>query len=320
MVSGFNWFCFSFSSLVSSSQAVPPSRISSYWRGCGLSGMFSFCCGAGLMDNWRNFLPSLLWPGPPTCPARACFRGVLEGDLIELGLARAFAAVGGWVSCRCQVKKTNVDHDPATQKKTRKPFAVVPCIHGITHKLKKIASRQDVQVVRSAPNIAYFMCRRVNQARGNVKNVCGTNHKTKYAPCNGEVICNIPLTCGRRYIGQTGRCINERTREHANNLKSSTTTGHPAAHCRECTCNGEPWDATETSSRGGCWRPWPWNGGGKIALVPHQFCCAAERGYSYEATALLIVGDTRRGHIVCDAETNKAEETEKQNQLKRFII
>lgn len=101
----------------------------------------------------------------------------------------------------------------------------------------------------SAPNIAYSMCRRANQARGNVKNVCGTNHRTKYAPSDVEVICNIPLTCGRRYIGETGQCINERTREHANNLKSSTT-GHLATHCRECTCNAESWDATETSSHG----------------------------------------------------------------------
>lgn len=40
---------------------------------------------------------------------------------------------------------------------------------------------------------------------------------------------------GKVYIGQTGRCINTRLREHALTLKS-TPSGHLAMHVRDCSC------------------------------------------------------------------------------------
>ena len=41
------------------------------------------------------------------------------------------------------------------------------------------------------------------------------------------------------YIGQTGRCVNDRAREHAANIRNLTGPGHLAAHCRACTCEAQ---------------------------------------------------------------------------------
>ena len=44
---------------------------------------------------------------------------------------------------------------------------------------------------------------------------------------------SIPLTCGKQYVGQTGRCVNDRLREHSNNVRQMNN-GHLALHCSTC--------------------------------------------------------------------------------------
>lgn len=60
-------------------------------------------------------------------------------------------------------------------------------------------------------------------------------HVNKYVECAVGVVYKIPLGCGKVYIGQTGRCLNERLREHALSLRS-TTGAHLHIHCRDCRC------------------------------------------------------------------------------------
>lgn len=50
------------------------------------------------------------------------------------------------------------------------------------------------------------------------------------------MVYNIPLSCGKRYVGQTGRCLNDRLREHDYSLRA-TVGGHLATHCKECACS-----------------------------------------------------------------------------------
>lgn len=54
--------------------------------------------------------------------------------------------------------------------------------------------------------------------------------------CAREVVYKVPLSCGACYIGQTGRCINDRIREHANNVKNGKD-GFLAQHCTSCKCS-----------------------------------------------------------------------------------
>ncbi|CAN8008485.1 unnamed protein product [Ixodes pacificus] len=136
-----------------------------------------------------------------------------------------------------QVRRKPRETAQPTKKKLPKPLVVLPYVHGVRHRLKKIAGRHGIQVVFSAPNKAYAMCRKVNsEADNNERNTCGTAHRTQYAPCESAVVYNIPLSCGKCYIGQTGRCVNDRTREHAASVRTIAAGGHLPAHCRECQC------------------------------------------------------------------------------------
>lgn len=112
---------------------------------------------------------------------------------------------------------------------------VIPYQHRISHNLKKVAGRFDVPVVFSAPRKLAHLCSKVAERRGG-GNQCTVNHRKKYVDCAIGVVYRIPLSCGRVYIGQTGRCINERAREHDWSL-SSTAGGHLPLHCGTCKCH-----------------------------------------------------------------------------------
>lgn len=105
---------------------------------------------------------------------------------------------------------------------------------GISQKLKNIAKKQDVPAVTSAPYNTYAMCRNFNDGNVQVK-ICDTTHQAKYAPCTTGVVFQISLSTGKYYIGQTGRCINDRIREHLASLKG-TSAGHLSARCKTCEC------------------------------------------------------------------------------------
>lgn len=53
--------------------------------------------------------------------------------------------------------------------------------------------------------------------------------------CVKDVIYSVPLSCSRVYIGQTGRCVNQRLREHKYNV-TKVISGHLAIHCQRCGC------------------------------------------------------------------------------------
>uniref|UniRef100_A0A6B0UT91 Putative tick transposon n=1 Tax=Ixodes ricinus TaxID=34613 RepID=A0A6B0UT91_IXORI len=46
------------------------------------------------------------------------------------------------------------------------------------------------------------------------------------------------MSYGKSHVGQTGRCINERAREHAWSVKQSPS-GNLAVHCDRCPCGPE---------------------------------------------------------------------------------
>ncbi|KAH9374884.1 hypothetical protein HPB48_004163 [Haemaphysalis longicornis] len=110
---------------------------------------------------------------------------------------------------------------------------VVPYVHGFKHNHKKIAPRQSVFVAFSAPEKAHQKCRRVSDQTKAEK--CDKNHCSRYADCNSESRYYIPLLCRKVYTGQTGRCINDRAKEHAASLKT-TSPGPLTFYCRDSRC------------------------------------------------------------------------------------
>lgn len=64
---------------------------------------------------------------------------------------------------------------------------------------------------------------------------CSKKHAVQYTACVTNVVYEIPFSCGRVYIGQTGRCFNDRAREH-NLCVRNNAGGHLADHCGRCGC------------------------------------------------------------------------------------
>ncbi|CAN8020541.1 unnamed protein product, partial [Ixodes persulcatus] len=121
------------------------------------------------------------------------------------------------------------------QRDTNIRPAVLPYIHRISHNLKKVASKFNVKVVLSAPDKLKKLCPKINNKQQQ-QGVCGVQHQQRYVECQSAVVYEIPFTCGKVYVGQTGRCVNDRLREHAASLKSSPA-GHFAIHVRDCQCS-----------------------------------------------------------------------------------
>ncbi|CAN7984562.1 unnamed protein product, partial [Ixodes hexagonus] len=119
-------------------------------------------------------------------------------------------------------------------RQVNKKVTVVPYLHGISHNLKKVGSRVGVEVVFSAPNKLAGLCRKVNSEVEN-KTVSNKKHQNLFVACAQGVVYSIPLSCGRRYVGQTGRCVNDRLREHRYSV-FKVVSGHLGVHCRDCGC------------------------------------------------------------------------------------
>ena len=91
-----------------------------------------------------------------------------------------------------------------------------------------------MEVVFSAPQKLSRLCR-LTEPCSSAPLICDVNHRVKFVQCQKGVVYNIPLSCGKVYIGQTGRCLNEHLREHSNNVRNGNN-GHLATHCQKCSC------------------------------------------------------------------------------------
>lgn len=115
--------------------------------------------------------------------------------------------------------------------------AVVPYIHQLSNRLKKVAGKCGVPVVFSAPHKLAKTCHKVNNETKRPE--CLKKHATRFVSCNTGVVYRIPLDCRKCYIGQTGRCLNDRLREHRSAVLAVMGGGHLADHCRRRKCTPE---------------------------------------------------------------------------------
>lgn len=114
-----------------------------------------------------------------------------------------------------------------------KNVSAIPYVHSVSHNLKKVAERAGVKVVFTAPDKLAKMCRAVNAESKTP--VCTKKHRDRFVQCTDNVVYTIPLSCGASYIGQTGRCLNDRLKEHKYNT-TKVVSGHLGIHCRDCGC------------------------------------------------------------------------------------
>lgn len=132
--------------------------------------------------------------------------------------------------------RTSDKIDESKEKSKERPI-VLPYIHNVSHGLKKIAIRFGIPMVFKAPNKLISLCHKVNNNQQRSSKFCSVSHSDKFNECEKEVVYFVPLSCGRKYIGQTGRCINTQLREH-----------NMATHCNWCQCHPK-FDNTTIVSR-----------------------------------------------------------------------
>jgi hypothetical protein len=115
----------------------------------------------------------------------------------------------------------------------------VPFYHGVGHRLKKAARAFDLNVVFSFPHKLGRLPAQMNRE----KRECPTapSKHIEYVDCKDYVIYAMPLSCGKWYVGQTFRCVNERLTEHHRGMQDgSQGTLSIKEHKRKCPCTIKP--------------------------------------------------------------------------------
>lgn len=127
-----------------------------------------------------------------------------------------------------------------TSNENSKKIVSVPYAHRIAPNLKNVGNRYGLELVFSAPNKLSKICskldRKVSIAVNTNAGSCTVNHTTKFVKCSLSVVYCLPLTCGKVYIGQTGRCLNTRLLEHKRSLGTDIHS-HIKRHCSQCGCS-----------------------------------------------------------------------------------
>ncbi|CAN7947377.1 unnamed protein product [Ixodes hexagonus] len=99
----------------------------------------------------------------------------------------------------------------AKAQKEKKRMVVVPYLHRVSHNLKQVGGRYGIPVLFSAPQkIGQIRSRVGAGADGRSKAKCSKAHRKPFVTCVSCVVYKIPLSCDRCYVGQTGRCLNDR--------------------------------------------------------------------------------------------------------------
>lgn len=82
-----------------------------------------------------------------------------------------------------------------------------PILHRVTHNLKKVANRCGVHMVFPAPKKLSRLCSKISSGEERACR-CSKKHANPLVQCDEELVCEIPLSCGKSYVGQTSCCVN----------------------------------------------------------------------------------------------------------------
>jgi predicted GIY-YIG superfamily endonuclease len=105
----------------------------------------------------------------------------------------------------------------------RMTTVVIPFFHGISNRLKKFAAKYNIRLVFSFPH----KLSKVASSSGRVREKCSAaaSLHQDFVKCETGCVYIIPLTCGKMYAGQTGKCVNERLTQHARSLSAKESKG-----------------------------------------------------------------------------------------------
>jgi hypothetical protein len=118
----------------------------------------------------------------------------------------------------------------------------IPYFHGFTNRIGKLARQQDVMVTSSYNNHLKSIIVSVDNlySKPKVKKLCSTEHPNIDSfPCKTGIVYSFDMTCGGKYIGESGRCPNVRLGEHMDNIKMKNRNTYTTLrdHVSNCGCS-----------------------------------------------------------------------------------
>ncbi|XP_053989899.1 uncharacterized protein LOC128882340, partial [Hylaeus volcanicus] len=103
--------------------------------------------------------------------------------------------------------KSNQRRDKVDENRPNKKKVIIPYIKGTTERIAKTLRKFDIETI-------FTTDRKIGQMLRNPKDSLHLRTPGIYS---------IPCSCGKEYIGQTGRLIRTRLNEHMNNIKNVNT-------------------------------------------------------------------------------------------------
>jgi hypothetical protein len=121
------------------------------------------------------------------------------------------------------------------RKWEEKRVGVAPQIHVLTHNMKRVGKDYNLQVTSNYVNKFSKLPARIDHMRAGNKQKC-KEHAMEPFPCTKNTVYEIGLSCGSKYIGESGRCPNVRFDEHFEGKGTTTTIKN---HIKRCKCKIE---------------------------------------------------------------------------------
>lgn len=91
----------------------------------------------------------------------------------------------------------------------KEKIVVISYLHDVSHRLKEVGSRYNINVVFSAKIKLNCSCPAIEKNISNKgrANRCGVKHEKQVVPYRLNVVYCIPFNCGRFDVGQFTECL-----------------------------------------------------------------------------------------------------------------
>jgi len=106
-------------------------------------------------------------------------------------------------------KATNLNEQPSQNETSKRTFSVLPYVKGTTDRIGRILNKYNIRTIFKPPKkIGQFL----------------RNPKDQRPPLSSAGVYRIPCSCGKVYIGETGRMVNIRKKEHQRDVRLKHAT------------------------------------------------------------------------------------------------
>jgi hypothetical protein len=115
---------------------------------------------------------------------------------------------------------------PKQRNQEENEFRVIgtaPFYHTISNKLKSVCNEFDINLMFRYPHKLGKLINTNKEDEKQCKTYLSTHEN--YTDCEKQIVYEIPFSCNGIYVGQSGKCVNERLTDHANDLDRKQLEG-----------------------------------------------------------------------------------------------